>query len=86
MFLRSCLAALILSLAACASDPTATAHRGDPDPRICLKDTGSHIPRRADDPKDCVAAPGQSYSQQDLERTGSTDTAEALRKLSPAIR
>ncbi|WP_043113481.1 hypothetical protein [Solimonas soli] len=49
----------------------------------CLQETGSRIRRGKDD---CVPAPGQSFSQEDLRRTGAAGTAAALRQLSPALR
>ena len=68
--------------------------------RFCLRETGSLVTAqrnarvaRADRANrdaaarpDCVAASGRSYSREDLDRTGSVDTAEALRRLDPAIR
>ncbi|MGH8033120.1 MAG: hypothetical protein ACREO8_12350 [Luteimonas sp.] len=62
--------------------------------RDCLRETGSRITssannraRKAGKPaSNCVAASGRSYSKQDLDRTGETNTADALRKLDPSIR
>lgn len=51
-----------------------------PDPR-CVRDTGTRLANRDD--KGCTGAPGDSYSREDIERTGATNTADALRKLSP---
>jgi hypothetical protein len=33
----------------------------------------------------CALVPGRAYSQDDLERTGSIDTSEALRRLDPSF-
>jgi len=65
--------------------------------RDCLRYTGSHLRDRQDrkveqgevkslDSEACVAANGRVYSREDLERTGATDIADALRRLDPAIR
>lgn len=50
----------------------------------CLQATGSRITTSAERP--CVAAPGQVITREQLDRSGATTTAEALRKASPAIR
>lgn len=59
--------------------------------RFCVRETGSRIAARrnartakADQP--CLPVNGRSYTREDLDRTGSTDIAEALRKLDPSIR
>jgi hypothetical protein len=51
-----------------------------PDTR-CVRDTGTRLATRDD--KGCTGAPGDSYSREDIDRSGATDTADALRKLSP---
>lgn len=38
------------------------------------------------DTDECIAANGRVYSREDLERTGQTDIADALRRLDPSIR
>lgn len=66
--------------------------------RNCLRQTGSRIvatrnasrnsAARDRDTKSghrCVAANGRVYSREDLDRTGETDIADALRKLDPSI-
>ncbi|MDD3762078.1 MAG: hypothetical protein PHP86_02155 [Nevskiales bacterium] len=50
----------------------------------CLTETGSRIKTSAERP--CISAPGSVYSRDDIDRTGATSTAEALRRLSPSIR
>jgi hypothetical protein len=51
--------------------------------RMCIRDTGSHIPP----PKgQCLPVAGNSYSQQDLQRTGATDVGRALQMLDPSVR
>ncbi|MCE7033248.1 hypothetical protein LY625_11580 [Lysobacter sp. GX 14042] len=65
--------------------------------RDCLRYTGTHLRDRDDravergevgslDRDGCVAANGRVYSRRDLESTGATDIADALRRLDPAIR
>ena len=48
----------------------------------CLRETGTRTKRR--DATGCTGAPGRTYSRGDLQRTGATDTADAIRKLHPA--
>jgi hypothetical protein len=58
-----------------------------PEPTKCTQVPGSHI--RLAKPEECAkAAHGayRSYTKEDLERTGETDMAEALRKLDPTFR
>jgi hypothetical protein len=47
----------------------------------CVNETGSRIKQK---PGECISN-GRTYSQEELERTGSIDTAEALRRLDPSI-
>ena len=52
------------------------------DSRQCIRDTGSHIPP----PKgQCLPVAGRSYSQEDIRRTGTTTTGQALRMLDPSV-
>jgi hypothetical protein len=51
-------------------------------PRPCSLATASRIAER---PDQCSASPGRSYSQQDVERTGQTNVADALQMLDPSI-
>ena len=48
----------------------------------CALETGSRI---APQPGECSTSPGRSYSQTDIERTGSVDVADALHLLDPSI-
>ncbi len=48
----------------------------------CATDTGSRIKRK---PNDCGAAPTRRYTKDELDRTGQTTAAGALRDLSPAL-
>lgn len=53
------------------------------DSRQCIRDTGSHIPP----PKgQCLPVAGNSYSAQDIQRTGATDVGRALQMLDPSVR
>lgn len=50
----------------------------------CVRETGTRITRRSDKGR-CNNLPGRSYSKEDIDRTGHTDLAQALRTLDPAI-
>jgi hypothetical protein len=50
--------------------------------RTCLTTTGSLIPPK---PGHCVNAFGNVYTQDDLQHTGRTTAADALRNLSPIV-
>ena len=53
------------------------------DSRMCVRSTGSHIPP----PKgQCLPVAGQSYSQQDIQRTGANNVGQALQMLDPSVR
>lgn len=62
--------------------------------RNCLRQTGSWITasentkarRNGKKPTECANAFGRAYTREDIERTGATDVAQALRMLDPAIR
>jgi hypothetical protein len=49
----------------------------------CIRDTGTRLRKR--DRNGCTGGPGQSYSREDLERTGGTDTSDVLRRLNPSV-
>jgi hypothetical protein len=52
------------------------------DSRMCVRDTGSHIPP----PKgQCLPVAGNSYSQQDIQRTGANNVGQALQMLDPSV-
>lgn len=52
------------------------------DSRMCIRETGSHIPP----PKgQCLPVAGNSYTQQDLQRTGAIDMGRALQMLDPSV-
>jgi hypothetical protein len=50
--------------------------------RPCAMETGSRIPMK---PGDCSTAPGRSYTQTDVERTGKFNVGDALPLLDPSI-
>jgi outer membrane cobalamin receptor len=59
--------------------------------RYCLRETGSRVTaarnaRSKREQKECVAAGGRVYTRADIDSTGSTDIADALRRLDPSIR
>lgn len=52
------------------------------DSRMCIRDTGSHIPP----PKgQCLPVAGSSYSQRDILQTGATNVGQALQMLDPSV-
>lgn len=59
--------------------------------RYCVRETGSRITasrnaRSKQEQEECIAAGGRVYTRADIESTGSTDIADALRRLDPSIR
>ena len=50
----------------------------------CLRHTGSRITQR-DGKARCTGQPGRAYSKDDIDRTGHTHLADALRALDPAL-
>lgn len=53
-----------------------------PGNRNCLQTTGSLIPAK---PGTCLPVAGRSYSQQDIQNTGSPTLGPALQQLDPSI-
>jgi hypothetical protein len=83
MTTRTCAALLAaLSICGCATTNSPITAGGAAAPATCLTSTGSRIPASADS---YCTAPGRSYSQTDLEQTGQTTVAGALRNLDPAL-
>jgi hypothetical protein len=89
------IAALLLASGIAAAEEAADAKpakeeapkKAVPEPAKCTHAPGSHI--KLAKPEDCAKAargPYRSYSKEDLERTGETNVAEALRKLDPSFR
>jgi hypothetical protein len=80
-------AGLALCVAACASTPSApgaampNAATANLPPAGCVPATATRLPIS---PQECAAF-GRTYTQEDIRRTGSADTAQALRLLDPAI-
>jgi hypothetical protein len=75
--------ASILILAGCATGGSAAVARNpntNPNP-ACLTQTGSRI---AANGKDCSLV-GQSYTGEDITRTGTTQVGDALRLLDPIV-
>jgi outer membrane receptor for ferrienterochelin and colicin len=69
-----CVTAAALAACATTTPATRTAAAG------CLENsTASRIP------KQCSASPVRTYSQEDVQRTGQTDVANALKMLDPSI-
>jgi hypothetical protein len=54
-----------------------------PGSRNCVRDTGSHITNRK---QACLPVNGQSYSREDLDRTGNPNLGQALQQLDPNVR
>ncbi len=50
----------------------------------CVRQTGSRITARDGKPR-CNGQPGRAYTKEDIDRTGHTNLADALRTLDPAI-
>ena len=84
---RNALPALVLALgvAACATPapqklaPSVLAAQRPPP--LCVQHTGTRLPVA---PQDCAAS-GQSFTRQDLEKSGGLDTAQQLQLLTPTL-
>ena len=77
---KTFLLCVTVMLAACASTtPTATPTARTAAAGCPGNSTASRIP------KQCSASPVRTYSQEDVERTGQTDVANALQMLDPSI-
>lgn len=70
--------------AATANTDVAVGTRQVPAPgsRNCVQDTGTHITHRG---QACLPVNGQSYSHEDLQRTGNPDIGRALQQLDPSV-
>lgn len=74
--------ALALCVAACASSPsTPPAATAANPPGWCVSSTGTRIPLS---PGECAAA-GHTWTQKQIDTTGATDAAQALRQLDPSL-
>lgn len=53
----------------------------------CVKETGTNIrPRDPKTGKALCVGPGRSYTRDQIDRTGQTNIADALRRLDPSVR
>ncbi|MGY1409022.1 hypothetical protein ACW5EG_05540 [Luteimonas sp. A611] len=63
--------------------------KADPDDRFCIRETGSRVVatrnRSKKSDQECVGSAGRVYTREDIERTGSADLHDALRRLDPSI-
>jgi hypothetical protein len=81
-------AACVLGSALCAAqiatadEPTGSQPARVTAPRTCAHDTGSNIKLRS---TDCSTAPSRSYTHQEIDQTGKTNIAGALRVLDPSV-
>jgi hypothetical protein len=79
-------ACLVVPLAACTTPsatrepPKSAALAPAPTPG-CVADTATRLPVKEGD----CAGFGRTYTQQDIQRTGQPDTAQALRLLNPSL-
>lgn len=48
----------------------------------CIRESGTRLRKR--DSKGCTGAPGESYSRDQIDRSGAIDTGDAIRRLSPS--
>lgn len=67
-----------------AQNAPAKSERAVPAPggRNCIQSTGSHIPAKKGQ---CLPVAGNSYSQQDIQRTGANNLGQALQMLDPSV-
>ncbi|WP_101925065.1 MULTISPECIES: hypothetical protein [Luteimonas] len=66
------------------------AERASPADRFCVRETGTRITasraarsKRAE--TECVTGGGRVYTREDIDRTGSVDVKDALRRLDPSV-
>jgi hypothetical protein len=86
MVKSSLLAASVL-VALCAAniataDDSKPAAANDAAHRACMHYTGSRLIMK---PDQCSASPGRSYSKEDMDRTGHSTVAGALRDMDPSV-
>lgn len=67
-----------------ATPPSETEEKPRLSEANCVRQTGSRI-RQRDAKTACNGQPGRSYSKDDLDRTGHTNLADALRTLDPSV-
>lgn|SRR5699024_824232 len=72
-------------------EPTeASQDRDKASERFCIQQTGSRIvanrnAKSQSERAECVSSGGRVYTREEIRRTGSTDLADALRRLDPSI-
>lgn len=81
LLLCGIVSAAISGCASTAAQPDAKTRTAAVAPQ-CAVETGSRIHR---DSAHCSSSPSRTYTKDDIDRTGSTDTADALRLLDPTI-
>jgi hypothetical protein len=69
---------LVLALGACASQPTEVAEKAEDPKRGCVRETGTRI---ESEKKDECNGPDRIYTREDIERTNSITTGEAVRRM-----
>jgi len=79
-------AGLVLALVGCTTpsptrEPASTALLAPAPTAGCVADTATRIPVKEHD----CAGFGRTYTQEDIQRTGQPDTAQALRLLDPSL-
>ena len=67
-----------------AQTPVAAVEKKRLSDENCLRHTGSRITQRDGKPR-CTGQPGRVYSKDDIDSTGHTNLADALRALDPAL-
>jgi hypothetical protein len=82
LLLGTCTAALLAACAAAPPAPDVVVGRTAAAPRLNCLTTGTRITLKEGE---CAAVAGRVYTQDDLQRTGAIDTAQALRMLDPSI-
>ena len=70
--------------------PRDRGQRASASDRFCIRETGSRVTaarnarsKRAE--QECTTAGGRVYTREDIDRTGSADIKDALRRLDPSI-
>jgi hypothetical protein len=76
-------AGLALCVAACATNPSTSgpAAAAKQPPGWCVSSTGTRIPMSQ---SECTAL-GHTWTQDQIQTTGATDAAQALRQLDPSL-
>lgn len=83
LFLALVFSGAVLAAEAPVEANPAAAKKAPRDERHCLKETGSRLKRPKDE---CVPAPGQVITREEIEQSGATDAGEAVRRWVPAAR